>query len=259
MIKKIILIISIVFLLLITFIIYNNYINKNLTINVNKFGVYDVYFYDIINEKKIDYGKRVTTFNGEIKINTNKLKSDEFNHQFLVIIESRGQIGIGTYSLINDESEYDVRQSIYKIYKTEYQYDKININLQKKGSPSKFNITNTEKRSHFLIVFYNEEESVYLGEGAFVINSIIDDEKIIGKSFVPNDFHVVRNESKNIYNTHIGQYFTCNIITFENLKQTYEIKIFTEFLGGLDHFPELYEIKYKKIKELVDLQFYPLD
>lgn len=264
--KKILIVIVLpLFISIVIFISYISVINSNkdLTIDINRFGIYNVHFYDIIKKEKIDYGNKITTLDGKININTDLLKPTEdeniqSNRQFLVIIESRNYIGIGTYSYYIDKSIYQIRNDIYQLYKKNYNYKMINIKLEKKKSPEKFEVIDEKKIEHFLIIYYNEKNSVYFGKGAYILNSI-DNNGVIGKLFVPNDFQVISNDSELVYDSYIGQYFYCYEVDFGNAKQKIKLSLFAQFVGGLSRGDESLDEEYFELEKKLKLKFYPVN
>lgn len=208
---------------------------KNLTIEIDNIGLYNVYFYDVNNNEFIKFNN-IFTINRKINVNKEKLYNNNYERQFLIVVESNFHIGIGSYSLIQVDSTYEVRKEIYNIYINNYDTNSVEISLNKKKVLSKYEITENISKSKPIKILYNDKEELQISRGGFLINSLNEDNDVIGKVFVVNDKEIVYSKESNIHNTDIYQFFQINYVTLSNKNDNIKIIILSKFNGGILNF-----------------------
>lgn len=102
--KRKIYILSIIIILFSSIILFVS-MRNNIVINIKERGFYNVYFYNVNTEEKIDFGKKLNLF-GKISIDDKKIYSKKnIENQYLIVVESEEYIGLTTYTIFNYEEK----------------------------------------------------------------------------------------------------------------------------------------------------------
>lgn len=249
-------------IILISIVLTIVFINRqnSIKININKSGIYDVYFYNVDTKKKIDYGKKISFF-GTIAINKNKLEKDTdddylIDNHYLIVVESKNEYGVGTFTFLNYHKETPIGKHINKIYEEEYKSSNLDIELIKKESKDEIKITNNYISYGFIKLLSKKEGLVIMNPGVYTLNSISNNQNIIGKQLF-----FETGKSGNSFEEEVDIYKRIGIrkiILSSNEEEEIIVEVPT-YLSGLlsepTHFDNIESVKYL---ELLDLQYYPL-
>lgn len=238
-------------------------------LNISEKGIYEVYLYNVKTEEKINYGKEMSLF-GKIYLDNKKIAKDvkinEENH-YLIVIQSDDYIGFATFTKFkHEDNKSDMGKHLKKVYEDYYKEDQYTIKLIKKESSEQLKIRDNYGQWRFLKIFYNESDVFVINQGVYTINSIMNDQEVIGRNYIVNTNSKIGNLEGSMQNTNIYQKFRFKIISFSNNNDEFELAIPIDYMISIaddqSALINLDEVKIKlriKQQELYDLTFYPLE
>lgn len=158
----------------------------------------------------------------------------------------------------------NIGKNLNKVYKEKYKDYNLDVKLINKKSSEPLTISMNVDSRRRVRIMHNEKGMFDILIGAYILNSTINDQEVIGKQYTINTSYEFGNISEEyMQNTNIYQDFNYILLILKNNEDVINIEIPNEFIGGLLTdltVEQLIQDKelFERQQDLTDIQYYPI-